>query len=91
MKSLKIFWKEPIIAEDDTEVTVHMANKYKVKVTNFTIVVGNGVNWDKWSIKFKNFSKAKIFKAIKNFRISLLLQGSILETSLIVLGLLEKT
>ena len=48
--------------------------------------MGNGVTWDKTSVKLKKNSRVKIFKPIKNFRISLTLQGFILETSLIVIG-----
>ena len=33
----------------------------------FLKLVGNGVTWSKSSVKFKNISKVKIFKLIKNF------------------------
>ena len=37
----------------------------------FLKLVGNGVTWSKSSVKFKNISKVKIFKPIKNFQKSL--------------------
>ena len=36
-------------------------------ILNSSTVAGNGVTWDQSSVKFKKFSKVKIFKPIKIF------------------------
>ena len=33
------FWKQPTIAEDEIEISVILANKYKVKSKNFIIAI----------------------------------------------------
>ena len=75
--------RETVKRKSENRKTPHIPFSKKEKPVPNTVklVVGNGATWDKSSIKFKKHSKVKIFKPINIFRISLTLQGFILENN----------